>query len=137
MVKSPPLAAERLAPLKFHERKYYENPRSESVGCIGLAGALNLQLSTLNRLRPRHGVHVSRPAPEQRQSGQRHLQPDFSLFNTNTSGVAVAGPVTNNGVIVTNGLFTVLIDFGPGVFTGETNWLEIAWRPTGSAPSPP
>ena len=50
----------------------------------------------------------------------------FSLFDTNTSGVAVAGPVTNNGVIVSNGLFTVLIDFGPGVFTGETNWLEIA-----------
>ena len=50
----------------------------------------------------------------------------FSLFNTDTSSVAVAGPVTNNGVIVTNGLFTVLIDFGPGVFTGQTNWLEIS-----------
>ncbi|MGO8925945.1 MAG: tail fiber domain-containing protein [Limisphaerales bacterium] len=50
----------------------------------------------------------------------------FSLFDTATSGVAVAGPVTNNGVLVSNGLFTVLIDFGPGVFTGATNWLEIA-----------
>jgi hypothetical protein len=50
----------------------------------------------------------------------------FSLFNTNSSGAAIAGPVTNNAVVVTNGLFTVLIDFGPGVFTGATNWLEIA-----------
>src|SRR5208337_5208923 len=48
----------------------------------------------------------------------------FSLFNTDTSGVAIAGPVTNNAVGVTNGLFTVLIDFGSGVFTGQTNWLD-------------
>ena len=58
----------------------------------------------------------------------------FSLFNTNTSGVAVAGPVTDNAVVVTNGLFTVLIDFGPGVFTGATNWLEIAVATNGASP---
>jgi trimeric autotransporter adhesin len=50
----------------------------------------------------------------------------FSLFNTNISGVAIAGPVTNAATGVTNGLFTVAIDFGPGVFTGQSNWLEIA-----------
>jgi trimeric autotransporter adhesin len=55
----------------------------------------------------------------------------FTLFNTNTSGVLIAGPVTNNAVGVTNGLFTVLIDFGPGVFTGATNWLEIAVETNG------
>jgi hypothetical protein len=49
----------------------------------------------------------------------------FSLFNTNTTGVSVAEPVTNNAVVITNGLFTVLIDFGPGVFSGTTNWLQI------------
>ena len=47
----------------------------------------------------------------------------FTLFSTSTSGVAIAGPVTNNAVNVTNGLFTVLIDFGPGVFSAATNWL--------------
>src|SRR5208337_2054219 len=50
----------------------------------------------------------------------------FTLFNTNATGVPVAGPVTNNAVGVTNGLFTVLIDFGAGVFIGGSNWLEIA-----------
>ncbi len=55
----------------------------------------------------------------------------FALFNTNTSGVALAGPVTNDAVVVTNGLFTVLIDFGPGVFTGQINWLEIAVETNG------
>ncbi|HMD53616.1 MAG TPA: hypothetical protein VKJ65_03580, partial [Phycisphaerae bacterium] len=55
----------------------------------------------------------------------------FTLFNTNTSGVAIAEPVTNKDVIVTNGLFTVLIDFGSDAFTGETNWLEIAVETNG------
>ncbi len=55
----------------------------------------------------------------------------FTLFKTNTSGVPIAGPVTNNAVAVTNGLFTVLIDFGPGTFTGETNWLEIGVETNG------
>jgi hypothetical protein len=49
----------------------------------------------------------------------------FTLFNTNTGGVAIAGPVTNNAVGVTDGLFTTTVDFGAGVFTGATNWLRI------------
>jgi formylglycine-generating enzyme len=55
----------------------------------------------------------------------------FSLFNTNTSGAAIAGPVTNNGVIVSNGLFMVLIDFGFSAFTGATDWLEIGVETNG------
>ena len=43
----------------------------------------------------------------------------------------MAGPVTNNAVAVTNGLFTVLIDFGSGVFTGATNWLQIGVETNG------
>lgn len=49
----------------------------------------------------------------------------FSLFTTNTAGVAVAGPVTNSAVFVTNGLFTTAIDFGSAPWNGETNWLQI------------
>ncbi len=49
----------------------------------------------------------------------------FSLFTNSTSGTAVAGPVTNNAVAITNGLFTVLINFGSDPFTGQTNWLQI------------
>ncbi len=57
----------------------------------------------------------------------------FSLFNTNTGGVAIAGPVTNNAVNVTNGLFTSLVDFGFGVFTGTSNWLQIAVETNGAS----
>jgi hypothetical protein len=57
----------------------------------------------------------------------------FSLFNTNINGVAVAEPVTNNAVVITNGLFTVLIDFGPGAFTGQAKWLQIGVATNGSS----
>jgi hypothetical protein len=50
----------------------------------------------------------------------------FSLFKTNITGVPIAGPMTNSATLVSNGLFTATIDFGPGVFTGGSNWLEIA-----------
>jgi hypothetical protein len=49
----------------------------------------------------------------------------FTLFDTDVGGVAIAGPVTNTAVSVTNGLFLALIDFGPGAVPGRTNWLEI------------
>jgi hypothetical protein len=56
----------------------------------------------------------------------------FTLFPTNSGGTAVAGPITNSSVNVTNGLFTTLVDFGPGVFTGSSNWLEIAVETNGA-----
>ena len=49
----------------------------------------------------------------------------FTLFNASTSGTALAGPVTNTAVTVSNGLFTTTINFG-SVFTGGSNWLELA-----------
>jgi hypothetical protein len=55
----------------------------------------------------------------------------FSLYTNRTSGTAVAGPVTNNTVNVTNGLFTVLIDFGASVWNGATNWLQIGVETNG------
>jgi hypothetical protein len=57
----------------------------------------------------------------------------FTLYNTNTGGTAIAGPVTNTATAVTNGLFTVLVDFGPGGFTGASNWLEIAVQTNGGS----
>src|SRR5664279_214325 len=55
----------------------------------------------------------------------------FTLFATNSSGAAIAGPVTNAAVAVSNGLFTTTVDFG-NVFTGTSNWLEIAVSPNGA-----
>jgi photosystem II stability/assembly factor-like uncharacterized protein len=43
----------------------------------------------------------------------------------------VAGPLTNAPVGVTNGLFTVTLDFGASVFNGSSRLLEIAVRSYG------
>ena len=45
----------------------------------------------------------------------------------------MAGPLTNAPVGVTNGLFTVTLDFGAGVFNGSALTLEIGVRTNGSA----
>ena len=47
----------------------------------------------------------------------------FTLFATDTAGVALAAPVTTSGTLVSNGLFTTTIDFGASVFTGGSSWL--------------
>jgi trimeric autotransporter adhesin len=57
----------------------------------------------------------------------------FTLFATNVGGAVINGPVTNSAVSVTNGLFTVSVDFGAGIFPGADRWLEIATRTNGSA----
>ncbi len=58
----------------------------------------------------------------------------FALFTNNAGGTAIAGPVTNNAVVISSGLFTVTIDFGAGVWNGESSWLEIAVETNGSTP---
>ena len=54
----------------------------------------------------------------------------FTLFDTNSGGNAVTGPLTN-AVAVSNGLFTTTLNFGGGVFAGTERWLEIAVRTNG------
>ena len=57
----------------------------------------------------------------------------FTIYGAATEGDAIAGPLTNSPVVVSNGLFSVLLDFGSGVFTSTDRWLEIAVRTNGSS----
>jgi hypothetical protein len=52
----------------------------------------------------------------------------FALVDAAVGGSLVAPPITNNAVQVENGLFTVRLDFGIGVFDGAGRWLEVAVR---------
>ena len=52
----------------------------------------------------------------------------FTLFDAETGGQAVGPTVTNLAVSVQAGLFTVVLDFGAGSFTGEARWLEVGVR---------
>lgn len=56
----------------------------------------------------------------------------FAVYDAASGGSAVAGPITNSAVGVTNGLFTTTLDFGPDVFTGDARWLEIGVRTNGA-----
>jgi predicted RNA-binding Zn ribbon-like protein len=55
----------------------------------------------------------------------------FKLFNALTSGVQAGATLTNSAASVNNGLFTVTLDFGSGVFDGNGRWLEIGVRTNG------
>src|ERR1019366_1680709 len=52
----------------------------------------------------------------------------LSLFTTNTGGSAAFGPLTNSATFVSNGLFTVTLDFGAGPWDGTAYWLQIGVR---------
>src|SRR5262245_56983896 len=53
--------------------------------------------------------------------------------STNSTGTMVAGPFTNSAVAVSDGFFTVKLDFGLGAFDGADRWLEIGIRTNGSS----
>lgn len=57
----------------------------------------------------------------------------FTLFNNSTDGSQVSPPSTNRGIATSNGLFTVTLDFGAGVFNGSNYWLEIGVATNGNA----
>ena len=59
----------------------------------------------------------------------------FGLFDQATGGAQIGGLVTSQGVTLTNGLFTVVLDFGSTVFNGDARWLEISVRPSGGSPT--
>ena len=64
-------------------------------------------------------------------SGIYDLQ--FTIYDsTNLPGVRIAGPQTNSAISVSNGLFSVALDFG-NQFPGADRWLEIGVRTNGGA----
>jgi hypothetical protein len=49
----------------------------------------------------------------------------FAVFDALVDGTQISVSLTNAPTTVSNGLFTVTLDFGEGLFTGEPRWLEI------------
>lgn len=54
---------------------------------------------------------------------------EFKLWDEPTAGGQVGSTVTKNNVTVTNGLFTVQLDFGNNAFNGDARYLGIGVRP--------
>jgi hypothetical protein len=57
---------------------------------------------------------------------------EFKLYDAVSGGGQVGSTVTKDDVTVTDGLFTVQLDFDSGVFNGDARWLEIGVRPGAS-----
>ncbi len=57
----------------------------------------------------------------------------FAIFDVLSGGAALNAPLTREDVTVTNGVFTVQLDFGASAFTGAARFLEISVRPGASA----
>ena len=63
-------------------------------------------------------------------NGNYDLQ--FALFDSLSGGTQVGSTQTLNTVAVSNGVFTVSLDFGANAFPGASRFLEIGARPAGS-----
>ncbi len=49
----------------------------------------------------------------------------FKLYSDPLGDTQAGSSYITNAIPVNNGLFTVAIDFGPGIFTGSNYWLEV------------
>jgi hypothetical protein len=56
----------------------------------------------------------------------------FTLYDAASNGVPASGSLTNDSVAVSNGLFTTTLDFGTGIFTGPSLWLDIGISTNGT-----
>src|SRR5207302_2044011 len=63
-------------------------------------------------------------------NGNYDLQ--FGLFDSLSGGTQVGSTQTLNTVAVSNGVFTVSLDFGASSFSGASRFLEISARPSGA-----
>ena len=54
----------------------------------------------------------------------------FAVYDADERGTQIGPAITNSSVMVADGLFTVLLDFG-SVFDGDARWLEVSVRTNG------
>ncbi len=103
------------------------------TGLIGLTQAGELPSSRT----PQIGVDTAFTYQGQLKKGDTPVNGTcdfrFILYTADIGGSQV-GPIQDQiSVSVSNGLFTVNLDFGSGAFTGEARWLDIAVRcPSGT-----
>src|SRR5437588_3907952 len=56
----------------------------------------------------------------------------FALWDSASGGTQIGATQTLNAVAVSNGVFTVSLDFGASSFSGASRFLEISARPSGA-----
>ncbi|HUD83640.1 MAG TPA: hypothetical protein VMQ67_09060, partial [Candidatus Saccharimonadales bacterium] len=99
------------------------------VIALALLSALNSQLSTAFAQGTAFTYSGQLQNSGSNANGSYDLQ--FTLYNAIVAG-SQSGPILTNATAVRNGLFTVTLDFGSGIFAGTTFWLDIAARTNGT-----
>jgi len=102
---------------------------------LGVSAIVRAQGSTPAEVNAPAGTSFTYQGQLKDASGPVTSSCDFqlSLWDALTSGTQVGSTQTQAGVVVSEGLFTVQLDFGANAFNGSARWLEIAVRcPTGS-----
>src|SRR6516225_2221736 len=99
------------------------------LGLLSFLSIINLQLSTFAQgtAFTYQGRLNDGTSPA---NGNYDMQ--FYLRNAAVAGSPVGNTNTVAPVQASNGLFTVTLDFGPGIFSGSSLWLEIGVRTNGS-----
>jgi hypothetical protein len=64
-------------------------------------------------------------------NGSYDLQ--FALWDSLNGGAQIGSPQSVPGASISNGAFTVTLDFGPNAFPGASRFLEISVRPNGGS----
>lgn len=101
------------------------SPQILIVG-LGLLSTLNFQLSFCHAQGTAFTYSGSLSESNAFANGTYEFR--FDLFGQASGGTAVAGPRTNSPITVSNGLFSVQLDFGAAPFDGDDRWLEIGVR---------
>jgi hypothetical protein len=101
-----------------------------TIPLLALLSTFNLQLSTVHAQGTAFNYQGRLNSGANPAGGIYDLR--FTVYDAASSG-SVWGVLTNVATPVTNGLFTVTLDYGSGVFTGNARWLEIAVRTNGTS----
>lgn len=107
------------------------NKISRSIAAVCSAATVMCMHSTSLEARPTP-VGTAFTYQGQLKQGGNHVNAtadfQFTLFDVPAGGSPISVTVPVDAVTVTNGLFTVVLDFGTGMFGSEARWLDIAVR---------
>lgn len=103
-------------------------PKHRSLSVVAIALAMATLLASASALAAPAGTAFTYQGKLDRggspASGSFDLE--FKLWDAASGGSQVGSTQTVNALPITNGLFTVTLDFGGGAFDGNARWLEIA-----------
>src|SRR5437016_4190719 len=102
---------------------------SPALVTLSLLSAFNSQLSTLFAQGSAFTYQGRLSANGQPANGVYDLR--FRLSSDSLGNNYVGSAFLLNGQSVSNGLFTVTLDFGQGLFTGTNLWLQVDVRTNG------